>query len=69
MSETALLFDIDQHKIENLSNNGWDDDPDWTLICACGWETWGAREEWIAIDRHDDHVVDEFKNFRKVNGV
>lgn len=65
----AQSFDASQHRVESCMNNGWDDEPAWTLICACGWETWDADEEWIARDRHDDHMVEEFKNWRKAAGV
>ena len=65
---TGSLFDAALHKVESCSNNGWDDEPEWVLICACGWETWGATEEWIVRDRHDEHMIDEFKNWRKAAG-
>ncbi len=33
----------------------------WTIMCACGWETWGVEHEEEAWETFNDHIFDDVK--------
>jgi len=39
-----------------LENRGWDDDPDWVLVCECGWEAWNGDSEGVVRHMHSAHA-------------
>lgn len=45
------------HAPEVVHNNGWDDEPDWKVMCECGWECWGKLTEAEARQAHFFHAA------------
>jgi Flp pilus assembly protein TadB len=45
----------DPHHVEALFNAGWDDDPEWQIICSCEWEAWNQPTKLAAREAHAEH--------------
>lgn len=48
---------MSDHYAEHVFNAGWDDDPNWKVICSCGWEAWNYPSEARVLLSHERHVA------------
>lgn len=54
-THTTPASSLCEHAAQAVSNGGWDDDPAWSVVCECGWETWDHKTEASARERHAEH--------------
>jgi hypothetical protein len=51
------------HGCEAAFNSGFPDEPDFKVICQCGWETWGHVTAEVCAEEYADHVKEEAERY------